>query len=212
MIGTTKGLVYQMTLTLNNSVLINLELKYEGDSKSAMQSMSGDKLTGNLMVGCDTGYLHLLKLDQKKPPLVVKTHGSMQKQNTNSIACLANPSAKKTNYFVVGLQNGLVKIFESASGDHLVDIQAHSRSINAIAAHPSKLSFATVGDDTFVNVWKVQVEEGSEDISDIKLAKSQIVSNQLLIGVQWVGENCDGLLVTPYDYKFIVHFDRIPSV
>ena len=60
------------------------------------------------------------------------------------------------NYYATALSNGLVKLFNCSSGAHLVDIQAHSRSINAIISHPEKPIFATVSDDTLVNLWHVK--------------------------------------------------------
>ena len=71
----------------------------------------------------------------------------------NTISCV---KTEKGNYYAAGLSNGLVKLFNCNSGAHLVDIQAHSRSVNAIVSHPDKSIFVTVSDDTFVNVWHVK--------------------------------------------------------
>jgi len=56
--------------------------------------------------------------------------------------------------FVAGFSNGLVKLI-AKNGELLSDISAHSRTITAMACHPSKSVFATCGDDTFLNIWEV---------------------------------------------------------
>jgi WD40 repeat protein len=74
------------------------------------------------------------------------------------------------NYFAVGLSNGQVKLYNCKSGAHLVDIQAHSRSVNALICHPTKPIFVTVSDDTFVNVWYAKASK--DTITDIELVMS----------------------------------------
>ena len=77
-----------------------------------------------------------------------------------SIGCLKS-EADHGNYFVVAHANGLVKLYKCRDPQnenkcaYLCDIQAHSRTINALVCHPTKPTFATVSDDTMVNLWYV---------------------------------------------------------
>ena len=85
-----------------------------------------------------------------------------------SIGCM---NTENDNYYIASLSNGVVKIFNCKTGAHLVDIQAHSRQINALACHPSKPIFVTVSDDTIVNLWKCKATD-KEVISEVNLIMS----------------------------------------
>lgn len=60
-----------------------------------------------------------------------------------------------SNLFIVGLSSGLVKIYSTEEPRCLLELQAHSRQINALVCHPTKPVFATASDDTFLNVWEI---------------------------------------------------------
>ena len=81
-----------------------------------------------------------------------------------SIGCL-KCEEDHGNYFVVAHANGLVKLYKCKDAQnenkaaYLCDIQAHSRSINALVCHPTKPTFATVSDDTMVNLWYAKTDK-----------------------------------------------------
>lgn len=77
--------------------------------------------------------------------------------------------------FVVAFASGTVKLYLCDTGNELCELAAHSRQINALAAHPTKQVFATCSDDTFVNLWEVS---GSRiDTLDINLLVSSRVND-----------------------------------
>lgn len=61
------------------------------------------------------------------------------------------------NLFVLGDGLGKVYIVNCKDGgvkaELLITIQAHQQCLNAMACHPTKSVFATVGEDSMVAVW-----------------------------------------------------------
>ena len=60
------------------------------------------------------------------------------------------------NLFVLG--DGLGKVYivnckDGGKAELLITIQAHQQCLNALACHPTKSVFATVGEDSMVAVW-----------------------------------------------------------
>ena len=66
--------------------------------------------------------------------------------------------AIRGSYIVAGFESGHIRIFSlnrKGSMVPAVEVAAHARCITALAFHPKKNIFATVGEDTALNVWKM---------------------------------------------------------
>jgi WD40 repeat protein len=84
-------------------------------------------------------------------------------------------------------------------------LAAHSRQVNALACHPTKSIFVTVGDDTFLNVW--EVESGAA--FNIRLVMSSRVPDFMLTGVCFANQNYNSILATVYNFKTVIVWDDI---
>lgn len=105
------------------------------------------------------------------------------------------------NLLVAAYSNGTVKIF-TFKGDILCEIGAHSRNINAVACHPEKSIFWTVGDDTFLNVFEVQGD--TVDKVTVDLRSSAKVPDLMLVGVCFAGDDNSSIVAVPYDYPNLI--------
>lgn len=105
-----------------------------------------------------------------------------------------------SNLFVAGLSNGLVRVFTTDEPKCLLELQAHSRQINALICHPTKPFFATAADDTFLNVWEIS----KQAVFDVNLVLSNRCPDMQLTGVAF-GSNSESTLssviASVYDYK-----------
>ena len=54
--------------------------------------------------------------------------------NVTVIKCL---QGSYSNFYVVGLASGVVNVYDCTTGQCLIELQAHSRIVNAIACHMS---------------------------------------------------------------------------
>lgn len=110
------------------------------------------------------------------------------------------------NLFVVGYSNGMVKLYTSDEPRLVASVQAHSRQVSAIACHPSKQLFATVGDDTFMNVWEVP-----KNSIDVSLNVSARANDMQLTGVCFAGSEgvITSVVASVYDYKSILVWDDV---
>jgi len=110
------------------------------------------------------------------------------------------------NLFAVGYANGSVRLI-SPSGSILCQLSAHSRSLNALACHPTKSVFATCSDDSFVHIFELVGDK--LDKLDLNLLLSSRVNDHILVGVAFGGDGNNSLVVAPYDYKTIVVLNNV---
>jgi len=84
-----------------------------------------------------------------------------------------------------------IDIVDLKSNSVAVSITGHSAPVTAISAHPEKARFATVSEDTFVNVWELKGEE-------VSVVQSTSITKKLGTGIKY----CQGaklLAVTFFD-------------
>lgn len=181
------------------------ETRYVYDADQPITSMCSDKTTGTMLIGTSGDHLIHLKVGSAKQDLTnLRQHTKQLETLVTSISVMSQQSIP--SFFVVGLSTGVIRIYNCTKCDLLVEMHGHSRQINAIACHGVKPVFASVGDDTMINLWHAKVE--SDRITDIEMVQSQRVPDHLLVGVVF-GSKQDSLIVTPYDYKFLIHMKNL---
>eukprot|EP00466_Bigelowiella_natans_P015938 jgi/Bigna1/127553/aug1.4_g2261 len=97
----------------------------------------------------------------------------------------------EANSLVCGMDDGKIDIVDLKSNSVAVSITGHSAPVTAISAHPEKARFATVSEDTFVNVWELKGEE-------VSVVQSTSITKKLGTGIKY----CQGaklLAVTFFD-------------
>jgi len=100
-------------------------------------------------------------------------------------------------YVCGGFSTGHLRLYNLQKGMMEVEITAHTRTITAVAVHPTRALVACASDDTFVSVW------GLPKPSDPKVKKVMLVSpnSSLLTGVGFLG---NGLVAAvAYDSRYI---------
>lgn len=150
-----------MQITKNNSVLPNVNLKFQFDEKQSIMALASDKKTGTILAGTNASYILHFQLKNNSRMELTRQHSSQKQTNVNSIQCM---NTQKDNKFIVGLANGCIRIYNCEDANIFCEIQAHSRSINSIICHRQSSIFATVSDDTLVNLWYVQCDEEANDV------------------------------------------------
>ena len=110
------------------------------------------------------------------------------------------------NLYVAGFANGQVKLI-TPSGIVLVEMSAHSRTLNSLVCHPTRSVFATASDDTFVHVFEVLGDKS--DKLDVNMIVSSRVNDYMVCGVAFGGDNNRSLVATPYDYKTLIVWNNL---
>ena len=203
MIGTSLGEIIKFTITKNNSVIHESKNVYNEDHP--ITSMCSDPATGTLLAGTSGDHIIHVQLGAAQTEMnVIRSHTKQNESMVTSIKLMNQ--APLASFYVVGLATGVVRIYSCASCDLVVEMMAHSRQVNAIVCHEVKPVFATVSDDTMVNLWHAKIEK--DTITDIELVHNQRIPDHLLVGVVF-GAKQDSLLVAPYDYKFLIHMKNL---
>lgn len=98
---------------------------------------------------------------------------------------------------VAAFADGRVRIFSAGDGALLSEAAAHGRCITALTLHPTEHLFATVGEDTLVNVWTLPNPQ--EKGPSLELVASRRRPDMQLAGVAFsrMGSN---LVASAYDW------------
>jgi len=207
-LGTSKGELHQLSVTKNNSVLLSSANPYKyKDGTHQITALRSDPKSGTLIAGTATDHWVHLQVNQP-PQSFTKLGESTNNYPTMCTSIAVLESNMSDNFYILAYATGVIKILTCPKAEQVAELQAHSRSINALTSHTTKPLFATVGDDTMVNLWYCKFESGKQEIKDIELLQSQIVPDHLLVGAVF-GQKENSLIVAPYDYKFMLHFNNL---
>lgn len=92
---------------------------------------------------------------------------------------------------------GTICLFDALSHELQVEVTAHARWITGMAIREDTGQIASVGEDTVLNVWQVDMAHGN-----VFLQHSSVVTDKLLTGVALHGA---GAAVSAYDSDIIHH-------
>ena len=143
-------------------------------------TMAVDQRSKVLLVATGQGQTLILKPKIEDDWGVVQPTGQDGNFANNPVTC-ADVMSVGLAMFVVGYASGTIKLFLCETGQLVCEIGGHSRQVNALVAHPSRMVFASAGDDTFVNLWEIT---GSQvDRLDINILTSSIVNDYQVVGL-----------------------------
>jgi len=113
-------------------------------------ALTFDERTKTLVAGTSTGYLIFFRVEGVSEIIPSSSLCSEAEVPVTSMGTLN----RGINLCIASFANGLIWIC-SFDGSLVAEITAHSRCINAIACHPTRSVFASVSDDTFMNLFEV---------------------------------------------------------
>jgi len=109
----------------------------------------------------------------------------------------------KEGVVVAGFVTGHVRVFRSEIGELTIETAAHSRSLSALALHPSAAYLATVSEDQCLRVWTCP-DFKTPSGSDLDLGFAVRLEHCLCTGVAWAPDG--RLLVANFDSEDLVQF------
>jgi WD40 repeat protein len=110
-------------------------------------------LPGSSLVvfGCDDGTICVWDLAANTATL---SSGGNTTSKVRAIAC--SPDGSK---IVSGLANGLLRVWDSRTGDGLATLEGHSESVNSVAFSPNGAQLVSGSDDWSIRIWDMRMNE-----------------------------------------------------
>jgi WD40 repeat protein len=167
--------------------------------------MTFDDRSKVLAVGNSNGYVVLFNAEEVEGSVKLNPISHLAPPNEIPLTSLGT-LFRGENLLVGSFSNGTVIIY-TFTGEKMWEIGAHSRNINAVCWHPSKSIFVTVGDDWFLNVWEVAGD--TTDKIDVDLRLSSKITDLMLVGVQFAGEDNSSIVAVPYDYPNLILCENV---
>jgi len=123
---------------------------------------------------------------------------SMPPSLPNSQAPVRIASLTPSAQIMVAYGPGTICLYDAFSLELQVELSAHARWINGVDVREDMGIFASVGEDTVLNVWQVEPTK-----RQVCLLKTTPVVDKLLTGVAFRGAAMAGVAVTAYDSEVI---------
>ena len=175
------------------------------EPSSAITDMAFDEASKTLILGDCEGTLRYMSQESEDELKLIELVKNDKDTSVISLGVL-NRGSVLTNVVVAGYQNGAVKLF-SVEGKPILEIQAHYRCLNALACHPSKSVFCSVGDDTFMNLFELSGDK--HELISISVRSSTPVKDLNLVGVQFYGADSNSIIAAPYDYSTLAYWENL---
>jgi hypothetical protein len=112
-----------------------------------------------------------------------------------SMGCPCCSVVVRADRVVAAFVSGVVRVYDIARARVQIEIDAHCRTLNAIALHPQYDVFASAGEDGFINVWQLPDKRNL----DVRLVASLRVPDALLCGVAFLLDGSNRLAALAYD-------------
>lgn len=176
---------------------------------NAIMSMASDAKSQTLAVATGNGAILFVKpQDDAEWTTVFDLGKSLAVRDVPALSVSHLQRSQGQSLFVVGFASGMVKIYLADSGAPVCELAAHTRQVSAVACHQGgKSVFATVSDDTFMNVW--EVSGNKLETIDVQLVVSSRCADLQVTGVAFGGPKMSAVVASIYDYKQILVWDDL---
>ena len=178
------------------------ETLYTISEMPIITALAGDEKNCMIGVGTSEGKIFLLSAAKPNEANIVSIIPSFGlKFPVTTMGVLQSG----TSLLLAGYSNGQVKGYRLPEGKQALTINAHARSITAMAVHPTKSVIATVGEDCIMSLFEIAVNPATKDY-DASLIMSSKVENTLLTGVAFLPMNYSSVIAVGYDESKIFYW------
>ncbi|XP_062991915.1 WD repeat-containing protein 54 [Elgaria multicarinata webbii] len=107
-----------------------------------------------------------------------------------------------------GYGNGLIRLYEAASGTLQAEVGAHARWIYALDVAPLSGKLLSAAEDSFVQVWRLSHNPDTEDV-EIEHCHGECVTDALLCGARFCDPEGSTFAVTGFELNEILRYVQV---
>jgi hypothetical protein len=190
-VGNSLGEVYFFENTKES--LYNNFVGFALKNEASISKLASSLKFNLVFVGDVQGFLYLYQLDTLKDVKFLKTI-DLNNQN-NPITAMSVYENDNVCYLFTGDSLGKVRIYDALTYTLSIEIAAHFRLITSIDVSVKLNRFITTSEDTFLNVWKINPDNGLA----LTLAKSYNSNDKMILGGKIIEKDKFNVMVTQYD-------------
>jgi len=171
----------------------------KGEHKEPISALASEY--GDMMSSGQTQQRHLISADDAGQVVVWSALSSTTFTKTNTIARAGFPCCGvkvRGDRLIVAYTDGLLAFYNLDTCTKWMELTAHSRFLSAIAIHPSKDIFATVAEDSTLNVWTLP-DCGNK----LEVLMSVSWTDSMLCGVTFCGPDNNAVAACAFDTEEI---------
>lgn len=190
-VGNSLGEVYFFETSKDSlyTSYVGLTLKNE----AMISTLASASKTNLLFIGDIQGFVYIYLLETTKDVKFLKTI-DLNNQN-NPVTSMSVYESDSSCYLFTGDILGKVRVFDAFNYNLVIEIAAHFRSVTSLDVSVALNRFITTSEDTFLNVWKINPENGLV----LTLAKSYNSNDKMILGGKILEKDKFNVIITQYD-------------
>ncbi|XP_011801450.1 PREDICTED: WD repeat-containing protein 54 isoform X2 [Colobus angolensis palliatus] len=161
-----------------------------------------------IFVGTWSGRVLVFDIPVKGPNIILSEELAGHQTPITDIATEPAQGQLWQGIIAAGYGNGQVHLYEAATGNLHVQINAHARAICALDLAPEVGKLLSAGEDTFVHIWKLSRSPESGYI-EVEHCHGECVSDTQLCGARFCDSSGSSFAVTGYDLAEIRIFSSV---
>jgi hypothetical protein len=113
----------------------------------------------------------------------------------NPITAMTVYETSNNCYLFTGDILGKIRVYDALAFNLMIEVAAHFRAVTSLDINTKLNRFITTSEDTFLNVWKVNAENGLV----LTLAKSYNSNDKMILGGKILIKDKFNVMITQYD-------------
>lgn len=181
-VGDSVGSIYFIE-SLREGIFQN-EIVYQLKPEVAIHALAECRASNLLIVADAQGSVHLLTLKGKSSITLTKTIDC--KTDNTPITAMKVIYNKGENLLIISDYLGKIRLVNLLTQKIMIEIAAHARMVTTLDYDGEKSLIVSGSEDTFINVWGLEIDAGNLSNTKITLKKSIPLENQIVLGAQFL--------------------------
>jgi len=173
-VGNSLGEVYFIE-NVKESTYINT-VGFSLKNGAAISHLASSIVHSLVFVADTQGFVYTYSLDSLKDGKFIKTIDLNNLHNPITSMCVYETTS--SCYLFIGDMLGKIRVYDILTFNLVIEIAAHFRAVSSLSINQKLNRFISTSEDTYLNVWKVSVENGLS----LVLMKSYNSDDKMIIG------------------------------
>lgn len=190
-VGNSIGEVYFVQNVKEGTYSTNVGLSLKNGA--AISHLASSHSHNLLFVADNQGFLYVYSLDSAKAGKFIKTIDLNNQNNPVTSMCVYETAS--ACYLFVGDLLGKIRVYDVLTFNLVIDIAAHFRAVTSLDVNPTLNRFISTSEDTYLNVWKVNIENGI----NLVLMKSYNSDDKMIMGGRILDKPKFNVMIAQYE-------------
>lgn len=190
-VGNSLGEVYFIENVKEDTYTNNVGFALK--SGSPITSLASSNVNKLLFIGDAQGAFQICEVESAQSGKLLKTIDLNNHNNPITSMCVFENES--VCYLFVGDMLGKIRVYDILTNQMIIEIAAHFRAVTSLSVNLKLNRFISTSEDTYLNVWKVNVENGL----NLVLMKSYNSDDKMIMGGRILEKPKFNVMIAQYE-------------